>query len=247
MRLLGAAQEGGSTVSECLLTASRVDPANDECWYQEWKKTADASVERGNTALARGNFLTAQSNWLRAITYYNAAIFPFDCTDKRWQAVRASMRAYARRYLKHRTPVGEVVEIHWLDGYPLEGYFLPAPAASSQAPAVICIGEPGHRKEEYLYKMARYASDRGIALLAVDLLGSDTGAQFEKVVGRPDLETAVGSVMDYLTTRDDVDRNRIAILGDGSGSLWRAASLSTIVLRPRFATAASGICTSESS
>lgn len=218
VRLLGAAQEGGSTVSECLLTASRVDPANDECWHQEWKKTADASIARGNAALARGNLLTAQSNWLRAISYYNTAIFPFDCTDKRWQAVRASMRACARRYLEQRTPAGQVVEIPWLEDYPLEGYFLPAPAASSQAPAVICIGEPGHRKAEYLYKTARYARDRGMSLLAVDLLGSDTGAQFETVVGRPDLETAVGSVMDYLITRDDVDRNRIAILGDGSGS-----------------------------
>jgi hypothetical protein len=60
------------------------------------------------------------------------------------------MRAYGRRYLIHRTSVGEVVEIPWLDGYSLEGYFLPAPAASSQTPAVICVGEPGHRKEEYL-------------------------------------------------------------------------------------------------
>ena len=57
-----------------------------------------------------------------------------------------------------------------------------------------------------------------MSLLAVDLLGSDNGAQFENVVGRPDLEMAVSYIMEYLTTRDDVDKRRIAILGDGSGS-----------------------------
>jgi dienelactone hydrolase len=218
LRLLGAAQEGGSTVSECFLTASRIDPQDHESWYREWSKTADASNERGNAALTCGNFLTAQSNWLRAINYYSAAVFDFDFADKRLQAGLANMRICARRYLEHRTPAGEVVEIPWLSGYPLEGYFLPAPAASAQTPVVICIGEPGHRKEEYLYKTARYARDRGMSLLAVDLLGSDNGAQFENVVGRSDLEMAVSYIMDYLTARDDVDKRRIAILGDGSGS-----------------------------
>jgi dienelactone hydrolase len=128
------------------------------------------------------------------------------------------MRACARRYLEHRTPAGEVVEIPWLEGYPLEAYFLGAPNTSSRSPLVICIGEPGHRKEEHLYKMARYAGARGMALLAVDLLGPGTGAQFDEIVGRADLETALSHIMDYLITRDDVDRGRIAIVGDSSSS-----------------------------
>jgi dienelactone hydrolase len=233
MRLLGAAQESGSTVSECFLTASRIDPHDEESWFREWKKTADASIERGDRALARGHFLTAQSNWLRGTNYYNAAIFPLDCSDDRRQTVLPMMRACARRYLKHRTPAGSVVEIPWLEGYPLEGYFLPAANAPSPTPVIICIGEPGHRKEEYLYKMTRYAGERGIALLAVDLLGSGTGADFDHVVGRPDLETSVSHIMDYLTTRDDVDKTRIAIHGDSSGSFVARG----VALDDRFAAA----------
>jgi hypothetical protein len=218
MRLLGAAQETGSTVSECFLTASRIDPNDEGSWFREWKTTADASLERGERASARGHFLTAQSNWLRATNYYNAAIFPFDCTDQRWRSVVATMRDCARRFLRHRAPAGAVVEIPWLEGYPLEGYFLPAPNAPTPAPLVICIGEPGHRKEEYLYKMTRYAGERGIALLAVDLLGSGTGAEFDDVVGHADLETSLSHIMDHIVTRDDVDKTRIAVLGDSSGS-----------------------------
>jgi dienelactone hydrolase len=233
-RLLGAAQEGGSTVSECFLAASGIDPNDEDSWYQEWKTLADASYERGNIAGGRGYWLTAQSNWLRAINYYQAAAFHFDRADKRQRDVLAKMQACARRYIEHLTPAGEVVEIPWLDGYPLQGYFLPAAAAWNRAPVVICMGEPGHRKEEYLYKTARYARDRGMSLLAVDLVGSGTGVPFEEIMGRPGLEMAVGHVMDYLTTRGDVDERRIAILGDGAGSSFIARG---VAMDRRFAAA----------
>jgi dienelactone hydrolase len=127
-----------------------------------------------------------------------------------------------------------VVQVPWPSGYPLEAYFLPAPGAAARAPALICIGEPGQRKEEYLYKIARYASERGLSLLAVDLFGAGAGAQFEQVVGRPDLEGTIGHIMDCLVERDDVDADRIAILADGWGSSFVARG---IAFDDRFAAA----------
>lgn len=233
-RLLGAAQEGGSTVAECCVTASRIDLSDDHSWYREWKRIADANYERGNAALCQGHVLTAKSNWLRAISYYQSAAFPFDRDDEDHRAAIGSMRQCARDYLQHRKPRGEVVMIPWPGGYPLEGYFLPAPGVEGRAPAIICIGEPGQRKEEYLYKVARYASERGMSLLAVDLLGSGPEAEFEQIVGRSDLEMTVGHIMDYLVERQDVDPGRIAILADGCGSSFVARG---IAFDDRFAAA----------
>jgi dienelactone hydrolase len=233
LRLLGAAQEGGSMVSECFLAASRIDPIDRvNSWYREWTGIAGLNNERASTAFERGHILTAQSNWLRAINYYQASTFAFDAADERRQDALRAMRACARRYIAHLKPAGAVVEIPWLDGHALEGYFLPALTASARAPVVVCMGDPGHRKEEYLFKVARYARERGMSLLAVDLLGSGIGAEFDQVIGRPDLESSVGHVMDYLTTRDDVDEHRIAILGDGAGSSFVARG---VALDNRFA------------
>ena len=233
LRLLGSAQEAGAMVSECFLVASRIDP-NDRpnSGSREWTAIADLSDTRGTAAFARGHVLTAQSNWLRAINYYQASTFALDAADKKRQDALAAMRACARRYIAHLTPAGEVVEIPWLEGHALEGYFLPAPNASGRTPVVVCMGDPGHQKEEYLFKVARYARERGMSLLAVDLLGSGCGAEFDRLVGRPDLETSIGCVRDYLTTRDDVDERRIAILGDGAGSSFVARG---VALDDRFA------------
>jgi dienelactone hydrolase len=234
MKLLVAAQEGGSTVAECLSTAGRIRTADDDSWYREWKKAGDANDERGNTALGCGNSVTAKSNWLRAINYYQASVALCGSLDRRQQVALASARECARKYLQHQSPAGEIVTIPWLSGHPLQGYFLPA--GTGRAPAVICIGEPGHRKEEYLFKLARYARDRGLSLLAVDLLGvTQAAGALEEVVARcPDLESAIPHVMDHLAARDDVLGNRIAILADGWGSSFVARG---VALDSRFAAA----------
>ena len=231
-RLLGAAQEGGSTVAECLATAGRIDFSDDLSWYRAWMKTADSSDERASAALGKGNVVTARSNWLRAMNYYQAAALPFDSSDENYQTAIENMRRCAHDHVLNGNPGGEVVLIPWLSGYPLEGYFLPA--AAGRAPVVICMAEPGQRKEDYLFKAARHARDRDLSLLAVDLFGADAGSQFDEVVGRRDLETSVGHVMDYLLERDDVDEGRIAILSDQMHSSFVARG---IAFDDRFAAA----------
>ncbi len=234
MRLLAAAQDGGATVSECWLTVSRIDFTDDESWHRECVKTADLNKARAKAALADGNLVTARSNWLRAINYYQAAACPFDLASDHQQAAISAMRECATSYLRHRKPRGEVVSIPWLDAFSLQGYFLPARATGEPAPVVICIGEPSHRKEEFLSKLARHAFDRGMSMLAIDLLGEGTGAQFESLVRRHKLETAIQSITDYVAGRDDVDAGRIAIVADGWSSSFVARG---ITFDPRLAAA----------
>jgi dienelactone hydrolase len=222
-RLLASAQEGGSTISECWLAASQLDPADDESWYREWSALADTNNMRAATAFSDGHLATARRNWLRAMNYYQAAAYPIGLPQNRRNAAVEAMRGCATNYLRHRQPAGEVVSIPWLHEFPLQGYFLPA--GKDRSPAVICIGEPGHRKEEFLFKVARHASERGIALLAVDLLGAGTGVQFEDVLRRHKLESAIERFVDYLSHRDDVDADRIAILGDNCSSSFVARGI----------------------
>jgi hypothetical protein len=225
MRLLVSAQEGGATFSECWLTASRIDRIADDSWHREWIGAAEVNRERALSAAAQGHPATARSNWLRAVNYYLTAIHPFDLSpDKRRSAI-ASMRECAANYLNCREPRGEVVSIPWLNEFTLQGYYLPARPSGDHAPVVICIGEPGHHKEEFLFRLARHAAERGMALLAVDVLGDGTGQSFDEVSLRHKPERAIAPIVDYLLARDDVDERRIAILADGWSSSFVARGI----------------------
>lgn len=233
-RLLTAAQEGGATIAECLMIARQLKRGDDRSWHREWKRLAQANRQRAEAAFAEGHMASAQRNWLRAMNYYGAAAMPLEQDDeRRWVAVLA-MQECARRYLSARSPAGEVVRIPWLEGHALQGYFLPAPAASGRAPTVICIGEPGHRKEEFLFKLVPHARERGFSMLALDLLGDQRDDYIDALLRRSDLESAIPCVMDYLETRSDVDFARVGIIADGWGSSFVARA---VLQEPRLAAA----------
>src|SRR6185312_14168640 len=152
------------------------------------------------------------------MNYYQSAAFPLDFADDNRRVAIQSMRQCARDYLDHRSPRGEVVMIPWPGGYPLEAYFLPPPDSGRPTPAIICIGEPGQRKEEYLQGRAVCPVRRGRGPLR----------SWSNAV------TSIGGGLRSWRT------------GAALPS-WRAASPSTISSRRPYATAVSGTCMSARS
>ena len=224
-RVLGSTAESEADAAELLAVAKRIDIDDEESWYRELTRLADSSDGLAEASIARGCTDTASREWRRAIDCYEAAAVSFDSSDPRQQAVVSRMQACARAFLRHRDLLGEVVTIPWCADYPLEGYFLPARAVD-RAPTVICIVEPGRRKEGCLFKLASHAAERGLSLLVVDLFGPGTNAErFEDIAGSRQLETVIGSVMDYVATRDDVDGSKVAILADEWSSSFVARGI----------------------
>jgi dienelactone hydrolase len=226
VRVMSAAEEGGSTISECLGAAGCIDPRDDESWYREWKKIADDNRKRGNLVFHEGHVRTAQSHWLRATNYYRTALRFLAPGDPRMAGVVEQMQRCGRNYVVNLTPAGEAVEIPCCGDEVLQGYFLPAPASSGRAPVVICVGGTDYFKEEHLLGMPLYARDRAMSLLIVDLPGQGYH-QSNRKLGRGGVEWAISSCVDFLIGRDDVDQGRIAILGLGIGASFatRAAAL----------------------
>jgi hypothetical protein len=231
-RLLGGVTDGGTDFAECLATARRIDLTSDESWCRAWVQIADQTKAFADAAIDEGRAEIAGICWLRAINYYRAAAFPLDDSDENARRVVARMQSCARAFLRSREPHAAVVTIPWRADYSLEGYFLPAGA--EKAPAVLCFSEPGRRKEGCLAKLALLAADRGLSLLVVDVMGPRGTNRFDDIVGSRDLESTVGSAMDFLAAREDVDENRIAVLAHEWGSSFVARG---IALDQRYAAA----------
>ena len=210
MRMLGAAQEGASTISECFFAARLITPGDDESWYEAWKSAADINRARGDEAHARGGFNAATSNWLRASNYYRCAELFMDEKDPRREFLLRSMRRCSRLYLEHTCPRGEVVRIPYQGGCSLEGYFISAPGAPPLMPVVVCLGGVDLCKDELLYTMRRSAAGNGLSLLLIDLPNYEATDE--------NIEASAGRWVDYLLARGDIDPSRIALYGDGLGS-----------------------------
>jgi dienelactone hydrolase len=227
MRVLAAAQEGASTISECFLTARSITPGDAESWFDAWKRLADSNSARGNEAFARGGLKSATSNWLRASNYYRTAEIFLATDDPRRALLFEKMRTNSQRHLENLRPKGEVVKIRDGNTSFSEGYFVKAPTVRRSQPVVICIGGMEVPKDELLYTMVRHAAANNLSLLLIDPPDSAAGgSQDRNSSGIVDAATYIARWVDYLLSRGDVSPGKIAIYGDGLGGTYatRAAS-----------------------
>jgi len=217
-RALGETQEGGGAVSECFQAASRMTP-DLESWHREWLVVAERNDQRGDREEKQGHIRSAMNCWLRAADYYRSAEFWLLPEDPRRLATFDKCERASRKWLKYLG--GEVVEIPYEKGVSLPAYFV-KPRNISSCPVLISFGGLDSFKDELWFMTGRGAVQRGIAVLMVDGPGQGGTLRRHKVPTRFDYEVPVGRCIDYLLSRGDVDRKRIAVSGSSLGGYYSA-------------------------
>lgn len=222
-RALGETQEGGGTVSECFLAASRMVPGDLDSWHGEWMRIADANDQRGDAEFAAGHVQTAMNCWLRAADNYRSAEFWLAADDPRRMPTFDKCERATHKFLAWLRPKGEVVEIPYEeDGKPLFGYFVRSPYAKGRQPVLIAFGGLDSFKDELWFMVGRGAVQRGMSVLMVDGPGQGATLRRHKITTRHDYEVPVGRCIDWLEARSDIDPARIAVSGSSLGGYYAA-------------------------
>lgn len=221
-RGLGETQEGGGTVSEVFLAASRMVPGDLDSWHAEWRRIADANAGRAAREAAAGHLRTAMNCWLRAADYYRQAEFHLAADDPRRLPTFEAMEACSHAFLRHLNPSGEIVDIPYEPGVPLCGYFVRAPFPGARLPVLICMGGLDSIKDEMWFMQAHGCLQRGISVLMVDLPGQGGTLRRHGRANRHDTEVPVGACIDWLLARTDVDPARIGVCGSSLGGYYAA-------------------------
>lgn len=223
VRGMATAPWGGAQVGECLATAARMREGDQESWHREWLATANRVESLGDSAAVSGHFPAAQDAYGRASQYYRLAEFFLDPEDPRKVPTYLQMRNAFRQYAKYVEPHPERVEIPYGDSF-ISGYFLPHGRRFSPArgQAAIVLGGLESVAEEVYFAAGRALAAWGVHVLVIDGPGQGESIRLRDLAAVHDFESAVTPAVDYLRSRQEVDPDRIGLVGFSLGGYYVA-------------------------
>lgn len=203
------------------LTATLGRIGNWADWGPEWMRTAEVHEELGREALAEGRRISAVAAFLTASRAYHVAYFlSVDDEDLHRRGLEKMVECHDRT-LPHQEPGVSKVTIPFPES-DLVG-LLSFPRGSGPHPLVILLPGLDSTKE------TRHAGRgpllrRGLAVLSID--GPGQGEMSLRLPLRHDYEVAVTAAIDMAAGLDEVDPERIGLVGSSLGGYYacRAAA-----------------------
>jgi len=206
---------GAAEFGECMETMKRIKENDFNSWITEWGKTAENVAHYAERQLKNGNTNSSGRAFLRASNYYRMACFYAVHTDPRHRNLWKMSRDCFHRMVAISEQSVERVEIPFENAI-LPGYLVLSGEANK--PTLIAIGGFDSTAEEVYCWIGAAARVYGWNCLIFEGPGQ-WGALMDNpgLVFRPDYEKPVGAAIDYLMTRNDIDKDKIAIIGYSMG------------------------------
>lgn len=222
----------GGQINEVLDAIAPIIPVADagdegtEAYLDAWSGLGDRLVELAEEDLDRGHPLSAAQKFVRAAGYY--------ITGERMQRVGFEPRIVA--YSKMKSAFGRFIEhggepVEWVEipyaGTSFPALFFRAPGADARTPVIVQLNGLDSTKEQMWGSPLRTElARRGYSVLMVDHPGTGEALRLRGLTAIPEAERWAGACVDWLETRDDVDADRIGVLGWSLGGYYapRAAA-----------------------
>ena len=195
--------------------AANIKDGDAASWQEQWIKMAERVEARGLASLAAGHGISAGQQLLRASNYYRFGLIAMLPDDPRLAPTAAKSREAMKKAGKLLDPPLEYFEIPF-EGTVLPGYFRKAANDAKPRKTLLMLGGGETFAEDLVFYIMPQAIQRGYNFMTLDLPGQGLlplrGKPF-----RPDMYHAVRKAVDYLLSRKDVDRDRLAVFGISGG------------------------------
>lgn len=216
----GMAPYGAVALGEIDQICQRLESRQDEphAWWEEWSAMADRLAAVAETADAEGRALTAGNYFLRAGMYYFTAERFISPGPEKLEMGKKAIDNCTKGILRRHSNV-ERVEVPY-EGGSLPGLFMKAQSASPSAPTIVLFDGLDNCKEmSVLFAGLEFAA-RGWNTLSIDGPGQGESLRLRDIRTRYDYEVAGSAAYDYVSGRDDVDSDRVAIMGYSFGGYY---------------------------
>jgi pimeloyl-ACP methyl ester carboxylesterase len=214
----GVVSEVGEVITAVQQASSADGGVTNQSYFDAMVAMGNATAARADDALAAGHRVTASERYLRAAQYYDQALFFVLGTTEpeRERSVYETMAGMWAAAGALSEPAWERVEIPYEDTT-LPAWFLSPPGASGRRPTVILNnGSDGQSVDLYAWG-AKAANDRGWNAVILEGPGQGEMLFVREVPFRPDWEAVITPVVDHLAERNDVDDEKIALVGWSQG------------------------------
>ena len=167
---------------------------------------------------AAGHTETAMEFYFSAASRFAAGQHPVLETNDEKRYLHGRSLANFDKVIEYAPYPIERVEVPW-EGVEIQCnlHLLPG---KPKAPVVILIPGCDMTKEMFPDPLVNHAHRRGMHLLVMDGPGQGTSNLRNIKVTADNYERAVSGVVDYLETREEVDREAITVWGLSMGSFW---------------------------
>ena len=212
VRTLGYDIYGGAVTGECFQVVPQIRSGDFASWTTAWSSLGARIEVMARQALAEGHLHTARASFLRAYNYYRASEFFVYFRDRqKFELYKRSVSCFAEAATLF-TPPFEAVRIPYEDTT-LPGFFLRPASDDQPRPTIIMLGGGDASGEElYFLSGAAVALERGYNALIFHGPGQ-RGALHQRgdLVFRPDYETVITPVVDFVLRQPGVDHDRLAL------------------------------------
>ncbi|MBZ5546831.1 MAG: alpha/beta hydrolase [Acidobacteriia bacterium] len=192
-------------------------------WAAAFMGVADRYMN-GAKSLEKTDPTKANADYIRAWRLYSFGRWPIPASPGKQRSYEKAIEAFLA-HAKFWDPPLEIVRIPF-EGKEIIGYLRLPKNAKGPVPLVLAVNGLDSRKED-LSESFSAILPYGIGILAVD--GPGTGQSPIKV--SENSERMLSRVLDYVATRPEIDKNRVAMHGVSWGAYW--ATKMAIVERGR--------------
>jgi dienelactone hydrolase len=201
---------------------------DNAAWFLEWNKMGEKVALLAEQAKEKGYSHTASGAYMRAANYIQVG------ERLRQPRTPETQKAYAKSIELFKKGLPDVpffliepVEVPFEGGKSLPAYFVKRRGVTTvQWPTVVFFDGLDITKEIQYFRGVPELVKRGMACLIIDGPGNGESIRFRGMYARPDSNVAGSAAIDYLEKRDDVDKDRIAVMGISLGGYYapRAAA-----------------------
>jgi esterase FrsA len=181
-------------------------------WAAGFMRVADRYFNEAKS-LEKSDPTKANADYIRAWRLYSFGRWPIPASPGKQRSYEKAIEAFLA-HARFFDPPLEVVKIPF-EGKEIIGYLRLPKNANGPVPLVLAVNGLDSRKEDLTESFSAILPF-GVGYLAVD--GPGTGQNPIKV--SENAERMLSRVLDYIATRPEIDKNRVAMHGVSWGAYW---------------------------